>query len=114
MKEMRHIVDAIVVNRNDYNEMLNDEHHSQIDTYDYWYDGDYVVHAFYIIETEKFVYLEDNTHGNPSDFLDGLKIAFISEGYEVEVVERLLVVDGWEYDRGLVGELLRGFQVMGG
>ena len=111
---MRHIVDAIIVNRNDYNDMWNDEHHSQIDTYDYWYDGDYVVHAFYIIETEKFVYLEDNTHGNPSDFLDGLKIALVSEGHEVKVVERLLVVDGWEYDRGLVGELLRGFQVMGG
>ena len=85
-----------------------------IDTYDYWYDCDYAVHAFYIIETGKFVYLEDNVHGNPSDFLDGLKTALVTEGHEVEVVKRLLIIDGCEYDRELVGKLLQGFQMAGG
>lgn len=91
---MKTIVDAIVIDNTTYHQVKKHENNPpNIDTYDYWVDGDYVVHAVYIVEDEAFLYLEDNIHGNPEAFIEGVMAALAIEHFDVVRVNDLIVLD---------------------
>lgn len=59
-------------------------------------DGDYIVYCIFDYEADKIVYLEDNTHGHPCDFLYGFLHGIKSCEFEVETHEVVLFLNEGE------------------
>lgn len=60
--------------------------------------GDYVVHAIFDYESDKFVFLDDNMHNDPYTFLDGFIAGITVVGEDVGVKEIVLYVEGSTYN----------------
>lgn len=59
-------------------------------------DGDYIVYCIFDYEADKIIYLEDNTHGHPCDFLYGFLHGIKACGFEVETHEDVLFLNEGE------------------
>ena len=86
------LIHAIVLNDYEYDESLT------FDTV----DGDYTTHALFDYEGDRCIYHEDNTHGNPEDFLDGLIAGVKLTGNSLEIVEALIFLDSGELDSNYI------------
>lgn len=60
--------------------------------------GDYIVHAIFDYESDKFVFCDDNMHNDPSTFLDGFIAGITVMGEEVDLREVLVYVEGSTYN----------------
>ena len=60
--------------------------------------GDYIVHAIFDYESDKFVFLDDNMHNDPYTFLDGFIAGITVVGEDVKVKEIVLYVEGSTYN----------------
>ena len=68
--------------------------------------GDYVVHAIFDYESDKFVFCDDNTHNDPYKFLDGFASGVSVMGEEVKIEKLLLYTEGSPYNVSDVREAL--------
>lgn len=68
--------------------------------------GDYIVHAIYDYESDKFVFCDDNIHHDPYGFLEGFKAGVCVMGSEVEIEELLLYTEGSPYNVTVVRKAL--------
>lgn len=68
--------------------------------------GDYVVHAIFDYESDKFVFCDDNTHNDPYKFLDGFVSGVSVMGEEVKIEKLLLYTEGSPYNVSDVREAL--------
>lgn len=88
----RTLIHAIILNADEYDEGLT------FDTV----DGDYITHALFDYESDRCVYHDDNTHGNPEEFLDGLIVGVELAGDDLEIVEALVVLNDDELDSNFI------------
>lgn len=84
----RTLIHAIILNADEYDEGLT------FDTV----DGDYITHALFDYESDRCVYYQDNTHGYPEEFLDGLIAGVELTGNDLDIVEALIVLNDDELD----------------
>lgn len=85
----RTIIHAIVLNADEYDEGL---------TFDDAGCGDYIYHALFDLEGDHCIYHEDNMHGNPENFLDGLVHGIALCGDYPNIVEALVFLNDNERD----------------
>ena len=89
---VRTIIHAIILNADEYDEGLT------FDTV----DGDYITHALFDYESDRCIYHQDNTHGNPEEFLDGLVHGIaLCEDYP-NIVQALVFLNDDERDYCLI------------
>ena len=60
--------------------------------------GDYIVHAIFDYESDKFVFLDDNIHNDPYTFLDGFIAGITVMGEDVDIREVIVYVEGSTYN----------------
>lgn len=88
----RTLIHAIILNADEYDEGLT------FDTV----DGDYITHALFDYESDRCIYHEDNIHGNPEVFLDGLIVGVEITGDDLEIVEALIFLNDGEHDSNYI------------
>ena len=84
----RTLIHAIILNADEYDEGLT------FDTV----DGDYITHVLFDYEGDRCVYYEDNSHGYPEEFLDGLIAGVELTGNDLDIVEALIFLNDDELD----------------
>jgi hypothetical protein len=89
----RTLIHAIVLNADEYDEGL---------TFDDAGCGDYVYHALFDLEGDRCIYHEDNIHGNPEGFLEGLIAGVELAGDDLKIVEALIFLNDGELDRNYI------------
>ena len=68
--------------------------------------GDYIIHAIFDYESDRFVFYNDNIHDDPYTFLEGFKAGVSVMGEEVKVEKLLLYTEGSPYNVSDVREAL--------
>lgn len=79
----------VVLEADEYDESL---------TFDDATCGDYIVHAIFDYESDKFVFCDDNTHNDPYKLLNGFVSGVRVMGEEVEIEKLLLYTEGSPYN----------------
>lgn len=85
----RTLIYAIILNADEYDEGLT------------FYDagcGDYIYHALFDLEGDRCIYHEDNMHGYPDEFLNGVVAGVELAGDELKIVEALVFLNEGERD----------------
>lgn len=85
----RTLIHAIILNADEYDEGL---------TFDDAGCGDYIYHALFDYESDRCIYHQDNIHGDPETFLDGLIVGVEITGDDIEMVEALIFLNDDELD----------------
>lgn len=95
-----------VVPYEQWTEVANDEDEKRkLHSFDYWQEYDYAVTA--IMVEESLVFLDDNMHNRPSDFLAGI-VTGLEEFFPVDTFEDVLLLgqDIYEYNEAKVQEAI--------
>ena len=73
--------------------------------FDYWADGDYQV--FGIVIDDQLIFLDDNMHNHPNDFLEGVCCA-LEKFFNVHLIHDVLYLDEdvYAYDKTKVQEAI--------
>jgi hypothetical protein len=103
MEKTQKIYIYAVVPYLDWNEYSpTDDYESE---FDYWADGDYQV--FGIVVDDQLVFLDDNIHNRPHDFLDGACCA-LEKFFKVDLIHDVLYLDEdvYAYDKTKVQEAI--------
>lgn len=72
-----------------------EEEKNQMNDYDYWQDSDYAVTAIMI--EESLVFLDDNIHNRPDEFLEGVVIG-LEKFFPLEIIKDVLLLDRGVYE----------------
>lgn len=89
----RTLIYAIILNADEYDEGLT------------FYDadcGDYIYHALFDLEGDRCIYHEDNMHGDPYEFLNGLIAGVKLAGDDLNIVEALIFLNDDELDSNYI------------